>query len=369
MAIPVIVGAGVAAAAAFGGKKAYDGYKTKEEAEEIVKNATSRYENAKEQLELQDKQTSGTLEKLGAFELKIGSDMNQFKIFAEDLLEKMASAKNSEVKINLPQHRLDKIADLSMSATEYLGMAVGGGAAGAAAGFAVYGGVMAFASASTGTAISTLSGAALYNATMAAIGGGAVSAGGLGMAAAPYVLGGAVSAPILAIAGYVYNMHAEKALENAREYRDKVNEAVPKMDLATEQLRKVDKVANNILSDLHRIYEIFNRYFEQLKSVNTLIKNHLLSDELMNDNLILIVQNGYQLAAIMTDIITTPLFKVRKSPAGQVIVEAKKDEKGKDVYIPVVETDENGMQVINYSEINAALAEGSDEEIQKVLAK
>ena len=50
--------------------------------------------------------------------------------------------------------------------------------------------VGAFGTASTGTAISSLSGAASTTATLAWFGGGSVASGGLGMAAAPFALGG-----------------------------------------------------------------------------------------------------------------------------------------------------------------------------------
>jgi hypothetical protein len=50
------------------------------------------------------------------------------------------------------------------------------------AGFAAFGSVGMLATASTGTAIGTLSGAAATNATLAWLGGGALSAGGFGMA-------------------------------------------------------------------------------------------------------------------------------------------------------------------------------------------
>ncbi len=79
---------------------------------------------------------------------------------------------NKDLKLSVPQHNINKIQNLAISATEYLSTVVAAGVSGAAAGFAVYSGVMAFAAASTGTPIAALSGAAAYNATMAAIGGG-----------------------------------------------------------------------------------------------------------------------------------------------------------------------------------------------------
>ena len=78
---------------------------------------------------------------------------------------------NKDLKLSVPQHNINKIQNTAISATEYLSTVVAAGVSGAAAGFAVYSGVMAFAAASTGTPIAALSGAAAYNATMAAIGG------------------------------------------------------------------------------------------------------------------------------------------------------------------------------------------------------
>jgi hypothetical protein len=62
-----------------------------------------------------------------------------------------------DLQLKVPQHNINKIQNLAISATEYLTTVVGAGVSGAAAGFAVYSGVMAFAAASTGTPIAALS--------------------------------------------------------------------------------------------------------------------------------------------------------------------------------------------------------------------
>jgi hypothetical protein len=67
---------------------------------------------------------------------------------------------------------------------------VGGAATGAGTVAGAMVGVGAFGTASTGTAISTLSGAAAYNATLAWFGGGAMAAGGSGIALGTAVLTG-----------------------------------------------------------------------------------------------------------------------------------------------------------------------------------
>ena len=181
MAIPFIIAGAAIAAAAFGGKKAYDGYQTKSEAEDILGKAQHRYDENKEVLEEVNVSTTAELEKLGTLELNIGESFNKFNILAQAILKQLNES-GKDITVSIPRHEIDKIQNLAISATEYLGTVVGAGASSAAAGFAVYGGVMAFAAASTGTPIAALSGAAAYNATMAAIGGGSLAAGGWGMA-------------------------------------------------------------------------------------------------------------------------------------------------------------------------------------------
>lgn len=82
------------------------------------------------------------------------------------------------------------------------GYAAGAVAAGTATGAATLGLVTAFGTASTGTALATLSGPAYVHATLAALGGGSLATGGLGMAGGAAVLGAVVAAPMLAVASF-----------------------------------------------------------------------------------------------------------------------------------------------------------------------
>ena len=75
--------------------------------------------------------------------------------------------------------------------------------------------VAQFATAATGTAISTLSGAAATNATLAWLGGGTVASGGLGVAGGAVVLGGivavvAISVSLLISMGFAYKDISDK---------------------------------------------------------------------------------------------------------------------------------------------------------------
>ena len=54
-----------------------------------------------------------------------------------------------------------------------------------------------------------------------------------------------------------------------------------------------------------------------------------------------------QLASILTDIITTPLFKPKMDNKGKIIMDKNN--------IPQFDTDANGMQILNEDAINSAL--------------
>lgn len=347
MPLPFILGAAALAAAGFGAKKGYDGYQDKSEANDILREAKSKYRLSKTSFDEVNELTTNSLTTLGELQLKVGEDFKEFRTISKELLIKLNKSENKDLVIDFPQHKLDQIDRLALSATSYLGKVAGGGVAGAAAAYAVYGGVMALAAASTGTSIATLSGVAAYNATMAAIGGGALSAGGFGMAGGAMVLGGVVAAPILAIAGWAFASHAEDALNDAWETDDEVDDAVAKMSKAKEQLNRTRNFVDRIHAETDRLYVVFSKYFASLKKMDGFIGNG--GDiATVEDELIKIIENGYSVAAILTDIITTPLFKPKRDESGEIVLSEDN--------IVEIELDKDGMQVINGEVIEEELA-------------
>ena len=258
MPIPFIIGAAVLAAGAYGAKKGYDGYQKHSEADEIVKSAQNRYDRKKTEFDEQEKDTQTALTSLGKLELNIGESFGEFKTLADSLLDKLRQDGRKDLNINVPQQTLQRVENYSYSAIGVLGSAVGAGAAGAAAGFAVYGGVMALGAASTGTAISSLAGVAATNATLAAIGGGSLATGGLGIAGGTAILGAAVAAPVLAIAGWAYDSHGEEALKNAHRAEREVESAIAKLSKAGKMLGNVEDYSRRIKRTLTSIFGQFN---------------------------------------------------------------------------------------------------------------
>ena len=107
--------------------------------------------------------------------------------------------------------------------------------------------------ASTGAAISGLSGAAATSATAAWFGGGAVSAGGLGMAAAPFVLtgiGAAVGVGILGIAALVAARRNNRNENEMKEVNATIKEAERRMEVNSAMLDAQSKSAKQISTRL-----------------------------------------------------------------------------------------------------------------------
>ena len=142
----------------------------------------------------------------------------------------------------------------AVGAEQYFG--AGTKSVGAAA--AGYGGAIGVATsigaASTGTAISGLSGAAAWNATLAWFGGGAIAAGGGGMALGTVVLGGITILPAVAIGGFFAAREGEKAMTKAREYVAKVNQAVTEINAAEEYSQEVKQ----LITELRGVFESIN---------------------------------------------------------------------------------------------------------------
>lgn len=358
MPLPLIIGAAALVAGAYGAKKGYDGHKKHSEADDIVKHAKSRYDRKKSEFDKQQGDTELALGDLGSLELEIGKNFGEFKTIADSLLIKLNEGKKNKLEVHVPKHTLQKIESYSYSAIGVLGSAAGAGAAGVAAGFAVYGGVMALGAASTGTAISSLAGVAATNATLAAIGGGSLAAGGLGIAGGTAILGAAVAAPVLAIAGWAYNSHGEEALKNAHKADREVDSAIEKLTKAMRHLGRVQRYANKVKNTLSSIYGQFDEYFGNLKEINSFIedlkgRNVDVDAEIAKrgDAILLTIENGYALASILTDVISTPLFKV-KEINGSVV----KDSNG----VPEMAKDTDGSMILNEDSLESAISTAKD---------
>lgn len=155
---------------------------TREEADKLKAEIETTNENIREDL-------NETLEVFGKVRLDaLHNTVGKFLSYLETLNQKVKSKEYEFLKeIDISYETIQEMKEIDMRATDAVKVAaVGGGfAAVALAGTPtlVTSAVTAFATASTGTAISSLHGVAATNAVLAWLGGGSIAAGGGGMAA------------------------------------------------------------------------------------------------------------------------------------------------------------------------------------------
>lgn len=187
-------------------------------------------------------------------------------------------------KINLDQLDIDTLESIEMNASTAGKIAVAstGVATIALCGVpaATTSAVMAFGAASTGTAISSLSGAAATNATLAWLGGGSIAAGGGGMAAGSVVLGTITATTTgvfaLAAAGIVASAYYSKKYTEATAYLEEVRTARAKAKLGWTAMEAINQRAIELEFVMKRLGERIN---ERLLYLEPLVYDFSINDE------------------------------------------------------------------------------------------
>jgi hypothetical protein len=272
--IPLILGAIAIASAVVGVGAGAVGVADMNEAEEIGKRAQKRHDKAVSELKTEWEATNKLAEEYGQMQLDIM--MRTIGRFVDFIERNMGKAKQSQKEFleGLDGISVQQIKEYKTAVLEAEQFFKGGfNAIGAAA--AGYGGAMSLATsvgvASTGAAISGLSGAAAWNATLAWLGGGSLAAGGGGMALGSIVLGGITVGPAVLIGGFVLAGEGEKALTKAREYEAEANIAIAKIEAAKDFMQQVQrriKELRDLVDSLNNLAVLGLNELESLPSFN-----------------------------------------------------------------------------------------------------
>lgn len=220
MALPLVFVIPAAASGIAGAGKIVKSIVDNHEAGRLTDDANSRIEEAKSQLERSRHLCADALSELGEEKLFVlGGSITRFiegfeKIKNLDLVDSLGLDELRRLRID--KESMSELREMQQFAVAVAGGAAAGAVGGALTAFGAYNAAMALGAASTGTAISSLSGAAATNATLAFFGGGSLAAGGAGMTGGMMVLGGLVAGPALLVMGLITGKKADEKLDMAK---------------------------------------------------------------------------------------------------------------------------------------------------------
>ncbi len=303
----VAVGVGIAAGAA-GVAKGVKGAIDTSDAKDTQERAETVLWVAKGSIENQKNETSKAIELLGKMKVDIlANEINKFVIEYQKIknVELSDSIGIEELrKMNFSNQQLKEMRDVSIGAIDVLAGLGAGAGAGALIGWGAYGGVMAIGAASTGTAISTLSGAAATNATLAWLGGGALAANGGGMALGSAVLGGLVAGPALLIAGGLFAASAKEKLNNAKSNLAEARKISEELSAGEQQLKIISRYADELRILLEKNNALFKISIENMSKITCKKKEwNMYSMEEKHQ-----IASTVKQAVLLKGIIDTPLL-------------------------------------------------------------
>jgi len=217
--------------------------------------AEDQHNHQKELLEKTRSSCLASFERLGRSKVEVrDTEMRQFAVSFAKL--KNVSLTDVPSMGDFPQDTLEameKVATNFAVDPEVIGSSLAaGGAAGLAAASTAYVAVGALGVASTGAAISGLSGAAATSATLAWFGGGALSAGGLGMAIGTAALGSIVAGPAIAIGSMVLNNKYKDDLDKIAEATEQMKTMEAKTSVIQSRADQMDMFLGQLREPLHQ---------------------------------------------------------------------------------------------------------------------
>ncbi|MGG3158429.1 hypothetical protein ABEP50_22530 [Priestia megaterium] len=266
--------------------------------------ASSRIENKIEEFEELKEQYELLYERMEQKRIQLNEELNllveekveaikslkKISIISNNIQQKKRSILYREFGGGLEQINFGLITD-TIEAGEMALNTAKGASAGVSSAVGAWALVSTLGTASTGTAIGTLSGAAATNATLAWFGGGALAAGGGGMAAGTVILGGIVVIPALTLVGVFNHVQANKKI---KEIEKQMNEIVGSIDQLQENILKIElirKRSREVLVSLQKTRKVFDSEIE--KVYKSIYPNEVISKSIKWTKKNLIRQNYF----------------------------------------------------------------------------
>jgi hypothetical protein len=270
LAVPVVLGGAAAIAGAVGIKKGYDAKCDFDDAEYYNNEAKRIYDDAQSDLNSSREQTNSQMEILGGLKVSIYRETLADFVDIFSKIKNVDFEDNLDLSLSISDEDYKNVLEIKkdvLKITELVGGTTAAVGSGALAGFGAFGGAGMLATASTGTAIGSLSGVAATNATLAWFGGGSLAAGGLGMAGGMAVLGGIVAGPVIAVAGGMMAAKAETAKYEAEANLDKAKGYVEEMETAKVVVEEINTRVTEFINILNPLNNEFENYIDSLEDI------------------------------------------------------------------------------------------------------
>ena len=243
--------------------------------------------------------TSRAMDELGTLELEILKSFDEFSDTIERIQNRPQFKEYTKDGVKLPAYGKETLKKVSVGAGVLLG-GLGGAAVGAAGGFAAAGAttsaIMALGTASTGTAIASLSGVAATNATLAALGGGGIALG-------TTILGATTLGAALLVGGVIFNITGGKLSDKADEAWEQMKKAEKTIDFACRYLNELKAASVAYKKSLLSVRDKYKEIFGYVSyTVNSLHKTdwHAFSQEekIATENSVLLIGLLYKMCQV-----------------------------------------------------------------------
>ena len=276
MPLPLVLGVGAAIAGVAGVSTGVHGAVKMKSANDTMKNAEAQHERNIERFNKKSESANKSMDDLGKLELEILNSFDEFSNTIEKIQNRPQFKEYNKDGLKLPEYDKEELKKVSVGAGVILG-GLGGAAVGTAGGIAAAGAtssaVMLLGTASTGTAISSLSGVAATNAALAAIGGGSLAAGGGGMALGSTILGATTLGVGLLVGGVIFSVTGSKLSDKADEAHSQMKKAEETINNICAYLTELENTAIKYSTSINNVYEKYVENFDYISyQVNELNK-------------------------------------------------------------------------------------------------
>jgi hypothetical protein len=288
-----------------------------------VKNAEKRYENCVEEynkifkeMEIRKSEVEEELKLLVEEKIEALKSLKKIEKISENLIGKDRKFNNSKITLETTKNfaKIEKTISVGDAAIS----TVKGTVSGISTGVGAWALVSTFGTASTGTAISTLSGVAATNATLAWFGGGSIASGGLGMAGGGLVLGGIVVVPALILTGAFNHLKASKDIKRIENEIFKVQKSTHDVKNNILAINNIEKRSLEVRNSLKKIRKNFESELEltykkiyPIPFISNLIKNirkKVFNQDYFSNNDLKEISYIVNFAVRFSEIIDTKIF-------------------------------------------------------------